>query len=305
LTNYLEIVCGSNIGVINDNNPDWHNTACKSNLSSNTPSLEGAPNICPITGAGLDGATPKTDTTNEGTSAAPITNFPLEPAYTVGKTIVDQLVEANKSWKSYQENLPAFGADKVNWSDGFLTDSTPAPVSGVPHLYAAKHNPFVYFANIQAGTNPKNSQNNIVGFESLYADLKSGHAPNFSFIAPNQCHDMHGRGSSEVSPGCSIDAGTIAQGDATVKRLVTDIKASPVWQKGNNVIVVVWDENDYGIESNQVVTIVDTNYGSKGVQSSLPYNHFSLLKTLEAGFRLNYLNHAADKNVNLITDLFN
>jgi hypothetical protein len=29
------------------------------------------------------------------------------------------------------------------------------------------------------------------------------------------------------------------------------------------------------------------------------------LKTLEAGFGLKYLNHAADKNVNLITDLFN
>ena len=54
-----------------------------------------------------------------------------------------------------------------------------------------------------------------------------------------------------------------------------------------------------------VAAIVDTNYGSKGLQSSVPYNHFSLLKTLEAGFGLKYLNHAADKNVNLITDLFN
>ena len=201
LTNYLEIVGGSNFGVINDNSPAWHNTTCVSNLNSNTASLEGAPNICPIAGTGLDGATPAVDTTNEGTPASPIYNFPLAPAKTVGKTIADQLVEAGKSWKTYQENQPAFGADNVNWSDGLLTNTTPAPVYGVPHLYAAKHNPFVYFANIQAGTNPHNSLNNSVGFETLYADLKSGNVPNFSFIAPNQCHDQHGRGSSEVGPG--------------------------------------------------------------------------------------------------------
>ena len=108
-----------------------------------------------------------------------------------------------------------------------------------------------------------------------------------------------------MGPGSSADAGTIAQGDAALKRLVTDIKASPVWEEGNNVIVTVWDENDYSSLPNQVVTIVDSNYGSKGVQSATSYNHFSLLKTLEAGFGLKYLNHAADKNVNLITDLFN
>ena len=67
---------------------------------------------------------------------------------------------------------------------------------------------------------------------------------------------------------------------------------------------MVWDENDYGSESNQVVAIVDTNYGVKGVSSKVKYNHFSLLKTLEAGFGLDYLNHAADKNVMLMTDLF-
>jgi hypothetical protein len=305
LTNYLEIVGGSNFGVINDNSPDWHNTTCVSNLNSSKASLEGAPNICPIAGNGYDGATPAIDTTNEGSVGTPIHNIPLDPAYTVGKTIADQLVEVGKSWKSYQENLPAFGADNVNWSDGFLTDATPAPVSGVPHLYAVKHNPFAYFANVQAGKHPDNSLNNIVGFESLYHDLKSGHVPNFSFIAPNQCHDQHGRGTGEVGPGCSADSGTIAQGDATVKQLVTDIKASSVWQEGKNVIVVVWDENDYGSESNQVVAIVDSNYGSSGVQSSVAYNHFSLLKTLEAGFGLNYLNHAADQNVKLISDLFN
>src|ERR1700704_29652 len=99
LTNYLEIVGGSNFGVVNDNSPDWHNATCQSNLETSTPALEGAPNICPIAGSGLDAATPAVDTTNEGTPAVPIHNIPLDPAATVGKSIADQLVEAGLSWK--------------------------------------------------------------------------------------------------------------------------------------------------------------------------------------------------------------
>jgi hypothetical protein len=316
LTNYLELVGASNFGVVNDNSPDWHNTTCKSNLELNTPSLEGAPNTCPIAGSGLDAETPAVDTTNEGTPDVPVYNEYLAPAQTEGKTIADQLVEAGLSWKSYQENLPAAGADLANWSDGLLTDTnkdTGAPVAGIPHLYAVKHNPFAYFANVQAGTNPNNSLENMVGFDRLYADLRSGHVPNYSLIAPNQCHDQHERGASEVGTGCQYDpdpvnnvlnpAG-IAQGDAAVQALVGAIKSSPVWKSGHSAIIVVWDENDYTSKPNQVVTIVDTNYGVNGVSSNVKYNHFSLVKTLEAGFGLDYLNHAADKDVKLMSDLF-
>src|SRR6267143_1924083 len=105
----------------NANSPDWHNKACRSNLELNTPALEGAPNIGPIAGSGMDATTPAVDTTNEGTPAAPIYNDPIAPAYTVGKTIADQLVEAGLTWKSYQESLPPYGADRVNNSDGSRT----------------------------------------------------------------------------------------------------------------------------------------------------------------------------------------
>lgn len=308
LTNYLELVGGSNFGIVNDNSPDWHNVSCLSNLTAGTVALEGAPNTCPIAGVGLDAATPAKDTTNEGTVAEPIYNDPIAPAKTVGRTIGDQLSERGLSYKSYQESLPAAGGDRVNISDGLLSDVT-APVAGVPHLYASKHNPFVYFANVQAGTDPGNSLKNSVGFERLYADLKRGEVPNYSFIVPNQCHDMHGRGASEVGPYCQYDAANgdpalLKAGDASLKDIIGAIKASPAWHQGSNAIVVVWDENDYSSIPNQVVTIVDTNYGVHGATSNVKYNHFSLLKTIEAGFHLPYLNHAADDNVLLMSDLF-
>ena len=63
------------------------------------------------------------------------------------------------------------------------------------------------------------------------------------------------------------------------------IRTSPAWKTGNNAIVVVWDEDDYSVTPavNKIATIVYTNYGSHGQQSNASYNHFSLLKSIEAG----------------------
>jgi hypothetical protein len=91
-----------------------------------------------------------------------------------------------------------------------------------------------------------------------------------------------------------------------VKELVTAIKQSPVWEQGSNAIVVVWDEDDYSISPtvNKVLVIVDTNYGSHGLQSAASYNHFSLTKSIEGALGLPCLNHACDSTVNLMSDLF-
>jgi hypothetical protein len=186
------------------------------------------------------------------------------------------------------------------------------------NLYAVKHNPFAYFLSVETGHNPANSLNNIVGFEGksgLFEDLESGQVPSYSFIAPNQCNDQHGRGNA--GPVCDFDAGTtgrqvdlnpalIYQGDLALRNIVKAIHGSPVWKEGHSAIVVLWDENDYSATPNvnQVLLIVDTNYGSHGVQSTRRYTHFSLLKSIEAGFGLPCLNHACDDNSNVMRDLF-
>jgi phosphatidylinositol-3-phosphatase len=333
LTNYLEVVGGSNFGVQTDNNPDWHNTNCVTNLASGTVATDNpaSPNVCPIWGSGTDAATPAIDTTNETVPPAitAVTNIDGVLSYPAdsnisGKTIGDQLTEWGKSWKSYQESLPPTGADNISFSDGFFTDLTDIP-SVIPNeaqslikLYAAKHNPFVYFRSVQEGTNSHNSLKNVVGFEGsggLFDDLNSGHVPSYSLIAPNQCNDQHGRGNA--GPACDFDPndnGTqtglnpalIYVGDVTLRTLVKAIHASPVWNEGHNAIVVVWDENDYSAtpNKNQVLVTVDTNYGVRGVKSHRFYTHFSLLKSLEGGFHLPCLNHACDANTNVMSDLF-
>ncbi len=336
LTNYLEVVGGSNFGVQSDNNPDWHNSACSPNLATGVADTDNPPSpaICPIAGTGVDAATPAVDTTNEvqGTPGENnIDGLQSVPAAqnTLGMTSADQLVAVGKSWKSYQESLPLEGADNVNYSDGFFTDATdfstifptlnpPLSQSDVVKLYAVKHNPFVYFTSVQEGSDPRNSMRNVVDFggaTGLYADLRSGRVPNFAFIAPNQCNDQHGRGNAgafcnydPVSDGtqAGLNPALIIRGDMTVNRLVTAIHQSPAWKQGHNAIVVLWDENDYSTapNTNQVLLIVDTNYGVRHVQSAQRYLHFSLLKSLEAGFGLPCLNHACDSTVPVMSDLF-
>jgi hypothetical protein len=332
LTNYLEVTGGSNFGIQDDNSPDWHNATCQPNIVSGVDNLEAdSTPICPIAGTGTDADTPAVDYTNE-TSGPPgvlnvdgIVNFP--PAPTVGESIGDQLVAAHKSWRSYQEDLPPGGADGVNTADGNFSNLTVFTAAeqalsetnaNVVALYAVKHDPFAYFASVQSGTVKDNTLANILPFDGghgLFADLASGHVPNFSYIVPNQCNDQHGRSNSTVF--CAYDpddTGTqvglnpagIALGDQEIKKLVGAIHASPVWKKGNNAIVVIWDENDYSVSPivNQVVAIVDTSYGPHKVKSGVFYTHFNLLHTIEAGFGLPCLNHACDASANVMADLF-
>ena len=332
-TNYLEIVGGSNFGVRSDNGPDWHNGSCTPNLMTNPPATNfDKPNsgpVCPIYGTGTDAATPVIDNSgNECPASNP--NCSLvdvdgklgfdAASNTVGKTIVDQLADKDMSWKSYQESLPPSGADNVTYSDGYFTDLSVLP-PGIPSgdflkLYAAKHNPFVYFKSVQDDL--KAGKKNIVGFEGgggLWEDLAAGKVPAFSFIAPNQCNDQHGRANGGSQ--CDFDPETngtqaglnpalIYVGDLKLRNLVHAIHASKAWREGRNAIVVVWDENDYSFAPNvnQVLLIVDTNYGRHGATSSQFYTHFSLLKTIEAGFGLPCLNHACDAGAKVMTDLF-
>jgi len=185
---------------------------------------------------------------------------------------------------------------------------------GVVALYAVKHNPFAYFKSVQEGTGAL-SLSNVVGFEQLYQDLGTGKLPALSFIAPDQCHDQHGKSGEDQE--CNYDAddngtqvglnpGLAASADAQVQKLVTAIHNSPEWTRGRNAIVVVWDENDYytSPETNQVVLTVDTNYGKSVKSSGNYYNSFSLLKTLEGGFGLPCLNHACDAGTTAMFDLF-
>jgi hypothetical protein len=320
--NYLEIIGGSNFGLKNDYWPNWAGKGCV----DHAPNSHGCDNaMTPIGDAGTDNAVVATavdasqcngEVEVKGTPAP--NNCALRDysaARFIPQSIADQLVAKNRNWKTYQENLPAAaaGAFGINYSDGTWSNLSPADVYGpgpIQKLYAVKHNPFAYFRNIELGEKPALSLARVADFngaDGLWADLQT-HVASLSLIVPDQCHDMHG----SVAGGAAICSSKseaenhllMAQGDAALARLVTGIKKSPAWTRGRNVIVVVWDENDFSNAPNRVVLLVETNYAPNRRVSDKPYDHFSLLRTIEAGFGLPCLNHACDATSQVMNEMF-
>ena len=81
----------------------------------------------------------------------------------------------------------------------------------------------------------------------LAKDLADNTAPQFSWITPNICNDMHGM-SGPACPYPSTGAGPSAQqyqlGDTFLHHWIDTITESRAWTKGS-VIFVTWDEGGY------------------------------------------------------------
>ena len=258
------------------------------------------------------------------------------------RNLVDQLDARHISWGAYMESMPA--GDK-------LTDFSP---SSANPLYVSKHNPFVLFNDIR--TDPARMAN-VKPYTDLVADLDSKHAPQFVWITPNQCHDLHG-GVGAVDPTgadgtpCPFgitsptqdakDLAFIKSADDWTSAAVTTIMSSKAWT-GNSAIFILTDENDFvaantGIDQWEtadgccdspvlpngyafigshgtpdgnvlacpggatsctyggglVPAIVIARRGVRHYTSAHPYNHFSLLRTIEQAWHLGYLGNASD-----------
>ena len=229
----------------------------------------------------------------------------------------DQLLAAGLSWKGYYEDLPEPGSLVVTASDPRFDNGTRKTA-----LYAAKHSGFINFGDVQA--DPHRAQR-MVGFDQLDRDLAAGQAPSFAVIVPDQCNDMHGLHGAGVPADCdgADKAALIKRGDAFAGQLVRKIQASPAWSgAGNAAIVITFDESgDKGREGccgvtpdapsnfggGHIPTIVITNHGPRELRDETPYNHYSLLRTLEDAFGVSErLGHAGDtdKGVKPMSRLF-
>ena len=158
--------------------------------------------------------------------------------------LVDQLEARHVGWGAYMEALPANKTDRFG---PVLPNGTTAS------LYAKKHNPFVLFDDIK--NNPAR-MDKVRDYTRLAADLNGPKAPQFVWISPDQCNDMHGGVYTPV-PGhaeapCPYgstkddanDAALKAKADTFVKNAVATITGSKSWTR-KSAIVIVTDENDY------------------------------------------------------------
>jgi hypothetical protein len=263
-----------------------------------------------------------TDTTLMTASQA--VNAATIPHWFSGRNIIDQLEDKGLTWTAYMESIAAVGDTSEYW---------PYVDSGVPaKLYAQKHNPFMYFEDIRTNTARLKK---IVPFTQFATDIRAGNLPNFVWISPNQCSDMHSLSSANAAlvgvPSCAPvpvgdagatdDSAVIALGDAFIKNTVGAIMMSSAWRNEPSVIVIVWDEDDYagtagccnsptGVDGGvlggaNAPAIVIPSVGAKPVTSSTPYNHYSLLATIQKAWGLPCLvNTCGMKASDLMTPLF-
>jgi hypothetical protein len=123
-----------------------------------------------------------------------------------------------------------------------------------PYPYALKHNPFAYYGSACPAQ--------VVPFTQFATDM-SGQVPQFAWITPNLCHDGH---------DC-----TDAVADPWLSQTVSTIMSTSAFQS-NGLIFITWDEGED--TANSVLTLVI--HPNPAVHSSnQPYNHYSLLATVE------------------------
>jgi phosphatidylinositol-3-phosphatase len=259
--------------------------------------------------------------------------------------IADQLEQHHLTWAAYMDSMP---------SVGFTGQQYPSDNA----LYVNKHNPFVLMDDIRSSTK---RLANIKPYTQFAADMKAKTLPNFVWISPNQCHDMHGGVYSKVAADGSDgtpcpygstkddanDAALKQKADDFVKGAVTTIMSTTAWKTGRSAIFILTDENDFtgdkttdGWESaagccdspnlgkgtpflgsngepdgnvwqggiyggGKIPAIVMTAKGKRGFTSQEPYNHYSLLSTLEWNWNLPLIGNASDTvQVHPMTEFF-
>lgn len=166
------------------------------------------------------------------------------------KNIADLIEASGRSWKEYAESMPA-----------------PCTIHN-SGLYAVKHNPFAYYPDITKDAS--RCQKHIVPLTELDTDLTSGKLPDYMFITPNLCNDMH---------NCPVRTG-----DEWLSAVVSKLLGSKPFGHSQSLLVVTWDEGA-GL-SNHIPTILAGPAVKRGYSSLLYYSHYSLLATIEKSWNL-------------------
>lgn len=269
--------------LIGSSNAPWINSAARANgLATNYSGVShpSQPNYI----AATSGSTNAVTNDNDVTIDVP--------------NIVDQVEASGRTWKAYMQSM-SLCATKLDHACG-------------NQLYERKHNPFVSYLDVQ--TSPSRMAD-IVDFGQLATDLSSGSVAQYNWISPDQCNDMHGRASTPDDPCDFSNVPLLIQaGDAFLQSTVSMITSSSAWT-GNSAIFITWDETDFPFVDTSgccdanpggghVVTLVISHSDHTARTSSVAYNHYSMLTTIEQGWRLGCLAFTCDSaNVTPMSDL--
>lgn len=229
------------------------------------------------------------------------------------KTLPDQLEPAGFTWKGYMEDLDRSPTrdDPQTCTAGRIGQADQTEHAAPGDQYAAKHDPFVYFHTIL--DNPTRCAARIVSLNELAVDLRRiATTPNYSFITPNLCNDGHDLRCADGETGGLVGINRF------LEKWVGVITGSPAFRK-DGLLIITFDESDgqapdafdsccnerplptdpnqpgfQGPGGGRVGAVLLSPYIRPGTKSSVPYNHYSLLRTVEDIFDVGHLGYAAE-----------
>ena len=232
-------------------------------------------------------------------------------------TLANQLTRAGLSWKAYMEDMGADPSrESVTCGHVAIGADDPTRLATPKDQYAAKHNPFVYFHSIIDDT--KYCDTHVVNLHALTDDLAHlNTTPNYVYITPNLCNDGHDAPCKNGDPGGLISA------DAFLRTWVPRILNSAAFKKGG-LLVITFDEGtdgdacchekalpggpqpgQFGPGGGQIGAVLLSPFIAPGTTSTVEYNHYSLLRSIEDFFGLPHLGYAGDNQLETLgSDVF-
>ena len=228
----------------------------------------------------------------------------------VVKTVADQLEGRQLSWKGYMEDMGnALPREPALCRHPALNQQDHTQSAHVGDQYAARHNPFVYFHSII--DDDQSCEAHVVPLTELPGDLlNDSSTPNYVFITPNLCNDGHDDPCVDGSKGGLISA------DQFLQQWVPLILDAPAFQE-NGLLAVLFDEAELGGASADASACCNEPVGPNvalagilgpgggrtgavlispfirgGSVNDTPYNHYSLLRSVEDLFGLPHLGYA-------------
>ena len=192
-------------------------------------------------------------------------------------------------WKAYMDGLATNPPQNCYTGHG----------SGTPGNYAQDHNPFVYFEDIIGNTTECNA--NLIpypGASSMVQTLDGSGAPDFVWITPSQCDDMHSR--------CAPTNNPVEQGDSWLAANLPAVLASTWYTQGNGIIIITFDEGGTGDDTcpgggpatcgGHIATLV-ISQDSCGTDSQTGDN-FAILRGIEEAYGVPFLNNSGGAGYN-------
>jgi phosphatidylinositol-3-phosphatase len=233
-------------------------------------------------------------------------------------TLAGQLEVKRLTWRAYVQGIdephssePACAHPAIGQPDA--SSSGPAG-----QQYATFRNPFVYFQGlVESPTCAKDD----VGLNALSGDLSDARrTPSLSYIVPDRCHD----GSPGPCPGGG--PGELPAADALLAQIVPKILASAAYKQGGLLLITADEAPSSGESADSSSCCGQPSFPNlppaTGVAASLPpqgggqvgalllspfikphaisqepYNHYSLLRTIEDLFALKHLGYAGAARV--------